>query len=412
MKVKINITEILILTGILLILFYSSDPIIYKDSNRYLQQSLLDPPIYSTLILIMLSIFGTLNSVIVFQTILIGIGIIYFTRTVVIQFNLDILVKTLVSVFLFLPILQFYRNLLTEPLSYAFSLLFISFIIKLIYKFNYQNLFWSIFFVIALLLTRNQFIVIYPVILFLFAGIFILNKSKKIFISLLVSFLSILIIHNSLTFLNVYAKKKVLNYELVAEEKLGPYFFTYFDAIYISSVEDAELFKNKKIKKTLVSIFKEVDNRKASVKYYDGRGHFGLSLNQISDASQTLLENLAKDQKTNVKNLKKNISIKLIIKNFGKYVKHIFKKFYDSTWLFIFLPFFMMLAGLINFLKNKSKFALVIIFVSLFAFANHSLVYLFGRVQPRYFIYTDFILLIFIFITFTILLGKKEKKFM
>jgi hypothetical protein len=411
MKVKINITEILILTVVLLILFYSSDPIIYKDSARYLQKSLLDPPMYSTLILTMRFIFGTLNSVIILQTLLMGIGIIYFTRTITIQFNLDILVKTIISISLLLPILQFYRNLLTDPLSYAFSLLFVSFIIKLIYNFNYQNLLWSIFFAIALLLTRNQFIFIYPVVLFLFVGIFILNRSMRTFTWLLVGFISILFIHNSLVYLNINVKK-ILNYEIVAEEKFGPYFFTYFDAIYISSTEDVELFKNEKIKKTLVSIFKEVDNRKASVKYYNGRGHFGLSLNQISDTSQILLENLAKEQKTDIKSLKKNISIKLIVKNFGKYIKHIFKKFYDSTWLFIFLPFFMMLAGLISFLKNKSRFALVIIFVSTFAFANHFLVYLFGRVQPRYFIYTDFILLIFIFITFIILFEKKEKKFM
>ena len=107
--------------------------------------------------------------------------------------------------------------------------------------------------------------------------------------------------------------------------------------------------------------------------------------------------------------LKKQISMKLIKANFGKYLKHIFKKFYDS-WLFIFFPF-MMLAALIGFIKYKSQFSLFVLFLSTFALANHSIVYLFGRVQPRYFIYSDFILLIFIFITFTILLKTKWKNF-
>ena len=105
--------------------------------------------------------------------------------------------------------------------------------------------------------------------------------------------------------------------------------------------------------------------------------------------------------------LKKEISIKLIKANFGKYVKHIFKKFYDSSWLFILVPFFIMLAGLINFFKHKSHSSLLIFFISSFSLANHSVIYLFGRVQPRYFIYTDLVLLIFIYIIFTVMLKKK-----
>jgi hypothetical protein len=69
----------------------------------------------------------------------------------------------------------------------------------------------------------------------------------------------------------------------------------------------------------------------------------------------------------------------------------------------------MFLAGLIGILRYKSSFSLLVIFLSTFALANHSTVYLFGRVQPRYFIYTDFILLIFIFITFAVLIDYKKK---
>ena len=130
----------------------------------------------------------------------------------------------------------------------------------------------------------------------------------------------------------------------------------------------------------------------------------------ISDYSQNLIEELAKKQKKEISDLKKEISFKLINKNFGKYIKHIFKKFYDSTWLFIFLPFFILLAAFINFLKFKSHLSLLMIFLSSFAFLNHSIVYMFGRVQPRYLIYTDFILLIFIFVLFNIFLNKKTKR--
>ena len=73
----------------------------------------------------------------------------------------------------------------------------------------------------------------------------------------------------------------------------------------------------------------------------------------------------------------------------------------------MFIPFFMLLAGFISFLNNKSKFSLVIIFLSIFTLSNHSVVYLFGRVQPRYLIYTDFILLVFILILFSVFLKRR-----
>ena len=123
--------------------------------------------------------------------------------------------------------------------------------------------------------------------------------------------------------------------------------------------------------------------------------------------SNVLLKDLAIQKNATLASLKKEISIKLIETNFKKYIKLVFKKFYDSSWLFIFLPFFMVLAAFPIFLKEKSNFSLLIMFISTFSISNHSIVYLFGRVQPRYLIYTDFILLIFVFILFTIFLQKK-----
>ena len=408
MKIKNNIIDISILIGALIILFYSSDPIIYPDSHRYLNGNLHDPPLYSSIISMMLSIFGTLNSVIVLQTLFISFSIIFFVKTLTTQFNLDLTIRALVSLFLFAPIIQFNRHLLTEPISYAFSLLFVSFTFKLIYNLNYKNLIWSTIFIIALLLTRNQFLFLYPVILLLYLGILILHHSKKTFSLLAISFLSIFLIHNALLNLNKYINQDTFKNENSIDK--SAFLFIYIDAIYISTSNDSKLFKNQNIQKTLTEIFGEMDKRKALLKYYNGRGHFGLSLKDIRIYSKPLLKNLAIQENTDINSLKKEISIKLIKTNITKYIKHIFKKFYDSAWLFVFVPFFMLLASLINFIKHKSHFSLLVIFLSSFALANHSIVYLFGRVQPRYFIYSDFILLIFIFITFAVLLKQKVKK--
>tara|TARA_Y200000002_G_C22291251_1_gene500546 strand:- start:40 stop:579 length:540 start_codon:yes stop_codon:yes gene_type:complete len=175
-------------------------------------------------------------------------------------------------------------------------------------------------------------------------------------------------------------------------------------------MEDVELFENHNIKKTLNLIFKEMNNREALMEYYNSRGHFALSLKEIKNYSKDLLKNLALEENTNVISLKKEISITLIKANFEKYIKLIFKKFYDSTWLFVFLPLLMLVASLISFLKYKSHISLIVLFLSLFTISNHSVIYLFGRVQPRYLIYTDFILLIFIYIIFNIFLQNKGNK--
>ena len=156
-KIEKGLIEFLIIIAVVTLLAYSSDPVLYPDSQRYLNGNLNDPPIFTLIIFFMQSIFGSLNSVIIFQTLLIGFSIVFFTRTVELIFNFDVITKFLVSFFLFLPVIQFYKHILTEPVSYAFSLMFVSYNLKLIYNLNLYNLVMSVIFAICMLLTRNQF---------------------------------------------------------------------------------------------------------------------------------------------------------------------------------------------------------------------------------------------------------------
>jgi hypothetical protein len=400
---KIEILIIILISGLL---FYSSDPVLYSDSARYLKGSLSDPPLYSNIIEMMLLAFRTLNSVIILQTLFIGYGIVYFTKTISKYFDLNVLAKVIVAISLFLPALKFYNNLLTEALSYAFSLLFVSFVLKLIYNFSIRNLVWTSIFVVSLLLMRNQFIFLYPLILLLYLSILSISRSKKKLKLLAISFVIIIFVHNSLVSLNKYRKTVSLENKTLLQNESGIFNYIYIDAIYISSTQDIELFKDEKLKKTFAKIIQEIDGQKSLIEYYNGRGHFGISYAIIIDKSNLLLKDLAIQKKTKVINLKKEISIKLIKANFKKYLTFLFKKFYDSAWIFIFIPFFILLAALISFLKKKTNLTLFLIFLSTFALSNHFIIYLFGRIQPRYFIYTDFILVIFIFVIFSMFLKK------
>ena len=179
MILKKYILEILITFGVITLIYFSSEAIIYKDSARYLKSNIVDPPLYTFLISIMQSIFNTLNSVVILQTIILGISIVYISKTLAAHFELENLTKIFISILLFLPILKFYNILLTEAISYAFSLFFVSFVLKTIYDFKIQNLTLLTISIILLLLTRNQFMFIYPVILVLYIGIIFLHRSKK-----------------------------------------------------------------------------------------------------------------------------------------------------------------------------------------------------------------------------------------
>lgn len=403
-KIKKNLIEIFVLIGIVLLFFFSTDPVIYPDSNRYLMGSIYDPPLYSTFVKMINLLFGDLNYVIVFQTILIGISIVCLTKTLAIYLDLDIKIKTIISIFLFLPIIQFYNNLLTEPLSYALSLFFINFAIRLIYNFNNKYLILVSIFAITLLLTRHQFMFLYPVILILYLGIFIIKNFQTK--SLILSFFIIIFLHNTLININSKIRKDDYKKYNFKNDYTGIFFFTYIDAIYISSNKDIKLFNDKKLQNALKLIFLEMDKRKSLIKYYDGRGHFGSSFKNIRNYSKSVFGDIYTNKKDLVI-MKRDVSIKLIKKNIVKYVKHIFKKSYDSAWIFIFVPLCILIPALFVFIKNKSYFSLLSIFLTTFVLINHTTIYLFGRVQPRYFIYTDFILLIFIFIIFFQSLKKK-----
>ena len=100
MRIKKYILEILILSIVSVLIFYSSDPIIYSDTTRYVQGNAYDPPLFHMIIFIMDSIFKTLNSIIVLQTFLIGFAIIFFLKTISKYFDLNIFVKLLITLFL------------------------------------------------------------------------------------------------------------------------------------------------------------------------------------------------------------------------------------------------------------------------------------------------------------------------
>jgi len=293
MILKKNISEFSIFFVTIILILNSADPVLETDSVRYLNQSLLDPPLYSSFIFISQLIFGSLKYVVILQTIFVAFAIIFFTKTLTQIFDLGSFDKTLISLFLFLPVISIYKNILTETISYTFSLLFISFMAKLIYNFNNKNLAWLSITAIALLITRNQFLFLYPIIFLLFLGLFFSNPDKQKIKLLTLSLILIFLTHNFLIILNTHLKKDIIHInkeygvpedidiiqntkwtEKITYVTLGPSYFLFIDALYVSNIEDVELFKNQNTKKLLVNIFNEMNEKKSLIKNYNGRGHF------------------------------------------------------------------------------------------------------------------------------------------
>lgn len=173
--------RISIITGTVAILFYSSEPTIYGDSSRYLEPSLRGSILYSFIIDTLTLIFGSITAVVVFQTFLIGFAIIYFIETISDYFDFDNLIKVIIVLFLFLPILKFYRNILTEAITYAITIFFVSSVINLIYNFKLRNLVKVSIFTLLLLISKKQFLFLIPVVFVTYFGIFLMNKTKSVF---------------------------------------------------------------------------------------------------------------------------------------------------------------------------------------------------------------------------------------
>ena len=108
---------------------------------------------------------------------------------------------------------------------------------------------------------ESIYVFIRSYIISIFWYFFYKSFKKKTFKLLIISFLSIFIIHNSLVILNEYKNKEILKEENVSSNNHGV-FFTFIDAIYISTSEDSELFKNQKLRETVYLIFKEMEKKK------------------------------------------------------------------------------------------------------------------------------------------------------
>ena len=169
---------------------------------------------------------------------------------------------------------------------------------------------------------------------------------KKNFFLLGISLLSIFLISYSLTALNKLIKLNSLENKIVLDEDKGIYSLIYIDAIYISKIENKKLFYNEKLQKTFINLFNEVNKKKALIKYYNGRGHFGESYAIIRNSANFFIKDLAIKENIPIIEIKKEISIKLISANFKSYTKHIFKKF--MTFMVICLCSFIYVVGRFN----------------------------------------------------------------
>ena len=172
--------RISVITAIFVLLFSSSEPIIYGDSSRYLEPSLRGSILYSLMIDSLTLLFRSLTAVVVLQALLIGFAIIYFIETISDCFDFNNVTKIIIILILFLPIPSFYRNILTEAMTYAITIFLVSSMINLIYNFELRSLVKVSIFTLLLLISKKQFLFLIPVVFVTYFGIFLMNKTKSV----------------------------------------------------------------------------------------------------------------------------------------------------------------------------------------------------------------------------------------
>ena len=106
-NIKRHSIDLILLIITMVLLIYSTEPVIQGDSRRYLSYNLSDPPLIPWFVKITLYLFGSLKAIVILQTLAIYFGVVKFTKTISKYFDINILTKLFIALFYLFRLLTF-----------------------------------------------------------------------------------------------------------------------------------------------------------------------------------------------------------------------------------------------------------------------------------------------------------------
>jgi hypothetical protein len=416
----------LLLYSIMSFVIFKRGLILSPDSEGYLNPLIIRSPIYPLLIKFCKLLAGiNFGSLLLIIQIILGLGSVFaFSLFLFKQFSLDKWIILLLSLFLFVPYIvsmQIGNTVLTEPLAYPLFLFTIKYLFEAFREKTLRNFIISFCFATVLILTRSQFLFLYPLIALLISYLLLFTSiNKKVLMKISVTFIGFII-----GFFIIE-----MTYHAIADGKFVRTPFTGIqlstNAIYISSVKDSTIFSDKQEKEIFISIIKATENKNLTLSSFASKSdlnymsHYDTAYNEICWRTMfpILRDNLKYDSSSEmyleIDKITLSISKKLIVHNWKPFLNLYFKNIYTGmggliviTWTI--LTFFCLLILFFNGNRSVELIFLLTIYIS--HFFNLALVSLVEPVMKRYSFYTEVLLfVIFTSILLSLLQNVKAQK--
>ncbi len=402
---------------VLVYLLYLGPIKIGRDSFHYLDNLVIRSPLYPIILDFYTVLFSNwYHPLIAIKFISALLAVSFLLKILKERFILPDILIFVFSVILLTPYFfgdyKFANRLLTEGVCYPLYLISISLFLKFLFARDQKYFLYFLGCLALLILTRRQFLFMYPVILFILGYQFLIFEKKKQILACLVFFIFVA--------LSVEAIER--SYRLIKFDNFSapPFFGIQFSVapLYLSQKEDVDLIENLEEKKIFSEFFEKMDSKEVNIKHFRNSKsnnfyeHFNASYNTIAwgITHKTLSE---KDYSWfEVDKTTKSIAWQLIINDPIKHAKLYFfgiKKMLGGYYLMAFylMTFFICIIS-INFKKYGSN---LLLFLSLLcSFSNYTLISLVETPLMRYSIYTEVIQIItFTMMFYEFLFMKKNK---
>jgi hypothetical protein len=390
-----------------------------SDTYGYLRMEIFRPIGYP-LFLNLMEIFGEYQAIsIIFLQIVFNLIIgVYFLKNINTIFSYGLFGN--MSVFaMFLFTLHYYAEpsvILTEAIAFPlFLLVSINLIRSVIYHSN-KYLYRACLFSFVLILVREQFLIIFPILIFLYIYNNIFIYRYKISIKNILFFITLVII------IPVFASVINKTYHLVNHNTFStPHNnVSIFPTLaYSSNLNDSLLIDNSEIRKSFVDIYKLLDSQGLTMDYFYENIYYELPPNErrrrvliyhyhdnFENIQKVVRNYYGQGEKTNLKHLKMESDINIMTSHLLKEhypsfiylnLSDIFVYAFDSKrshlglFILIFLTSFLALVA-------RNKFGIVA-----FTFLSLHILNLLAssisiKIIPRYTYYTNFILSVLLLI--------------
>lgn len=394
--------EGLLLFGIFIAL-YMQGPILQPDSSGYLNNATIRSPLYP-IILNIYRLFFTHFQVLIALQLLFGFTAAYYTASCLrTAFSFPKVVFWVILVILLSPYYGpglFGNAILTEALCYPLFLLMFSFLIQgLLYQKN-KYIIFSMGFVGLLVLTRGQFLFLYPAFAIILGFLFFFTK-KQFKIGLLALSLVILILTA-----NLFER----TYQYLYHGKFAQVPFTGVQLViaplYLAHADDSKYLKSETQKAFFKDVYAAMLSKKINFPSLDTDSyfhqavyhHFYDNYNLICWGTLSSLQGKSKynlDTPYKIDSFFTEMGLNLILNNLkGFFILYLMNVIFNLGGLYYSL--FVLAVTLIAFycyIKNRSPLSMITLVVSLLTAGNYLLVALVEPVLRRYSVYTDVLLI-------------------